>query len=307
MAEAKYVLMDGQAVPFEDAKVHVLAPAITYAAMVFEGVRGYWSEEHNEMFLFRLDEHMLRLQQSMRVLRYDAEFPLEELRRQVIKAVRVNELRETIHLRVMAMVTGVPSGITTSSPVSLAITAGPYTMKDWQTTGMSACVSSWQRIHESSHPPRVKTSANYSNGRLSMMQANLDSYDVPLLLTREGKVSEAPTASFFMYRNGRLVTPSTTESVLESITRDTLIELSDDVLGDPVVERPVDRTELYSADELFLCGSGWEVVPISSVDRIPVGTGKPGPVTARIRDLYLDVVNGRREDYRHWLTPVWSA
>jgi len=299
--------MDGQAVPFEDAKVHVLAPAITYAAMVFEGVRGYWSEEHNEMFLFRLDEHMLRLQQSMRVLRYDAEFPLEELRRQVIKAVRVNELRETIHLRVMAMVTGVPSGITTSSPVSLAITAGPYTMKDWQTTGMSACVSSWQRIHESSHPPRVKTSANYSNGRLSMMQANLDSYDVPLLLTREGKVSEAPTASFFMYRNGRLVTPSTTESVLESITRDTLIELSDDVLGDPVVERPVDRTELYSADELFLCGSGWEVVPISSVDRIPVGTGKPGPVTARIRDLYLDVVNGRREDYRHWLTPVWSA
>jgi len=125
-------------------------------------------------------------------------------------------------------------------------------------------------------------------------------------LTKDGTVAEAPVATFFMYRRGQLVTPSVTDSILESITRDTIIELSADVLGLPVVQRPIDRTELYSADELFFCGSGWEVIPITSVDRIAVGTGKPGPITAKIRDLYLDVVQGNREDYQHWLTPVWS-
>jgi len=306
VSESKFILMDGKPVPFHDAKVHVLSPAITYAAMVFEGLRGYWCEKHNELFLFRLNEHNVRLQESMRIMRYGVKFELDELRRQMIEVIRVNGFRETVHIRAMAMVTGVPPSITTSSPVTLAITAGPYPMKDWQTSGMSVGVSSWQRIHESSNPPRVKTSANYSNGRLAMLQAQLDGYDAALMLTKDGTVAEAPVATFFMYRRGQLVTPSVTDSILESITRDTIIELSADVLGLPVVQRPIDRTELYSADELFFCGSGWEVIPITSVDRIAVGTGKPGPITAKIRDLYLDVVQGNREDYQHWLTPVWS-
>ncbi len=307
MSESKFILMDGKPVPFHDAKVHVLSPAITYAAMVFEGLRGYWSEKHKELFLFRLNEHNLRLQESMRIMRYGVKFDLDELRRQMIEVIQVNGFRETVHIRAMAMVTGVPPSITTSSPVTMAIHAGPYPMKDWQTSGMAVGVSSWQRIHESSNPPRVKTSANYSNGRLAMLQAQLDGYDAALMLTKDGTVAEAPVATFFMYRRGQLVTPSVTDSILESITRDTIIELSSDVLGLPVTQRPIDRTELYSADELFFCGSGWEVIPITSVDRIPVGAGKPGPITARIRDLYLDVVQGKKEEYMHWLTPVWSS
>ena len=296
--------MDGKAVPFADAKVHVLAPAITYAAMVFEGIRGYWNNERGEMYLFRLDDHLRRLHESMRVMRYGAHYSLEELRSQIIEVIQINGFRETIHLRVMAIVTGIPPAITTSSPVSLVLAAGAYPMTDWQQTGMSVCVSSWQRVHESANPPRVKTSANYSNGRLGMLQAQLDGYDATLMLTREGKVAEAPVATFFMQRRGKLVTPAVTESILESITRDTIIELSAKELQMPVDERPVDRTELYSADELFFCGSGWEIVPIASVDRIPVGSGRPGPTTARVREVYLDVVHGNRDAYGHWLTPV---
>jgi branched-chain amino acid aminotransferase len=306
MAEAKYILIDGKAVPYADAKVHVLAPAITYAAMVFEGIRGYWNEQREEIFVFRLDKHLQRLRESMRVMRYGADYSLAYLHDQVLEAVQVNQLRETIHLRVMVMITGVPSSISTSSPVSLVITAGPYAMKDWQQTGMSVGISSWQRVHESSSPPRIKTSANYSNGRLAVMQALHDGYDATVMLTREGKVSEGPVATLFMKRRGQLVTPAMTESILESITRETIIELAANVLGMPVVERPVDRTELYSAEELFFCGSGWEVVPITSVDGIPVNGGAPGPLTARIRDLYLDVVRGNDTRYGHWLTPVWS-
>jgi branched-chain amino acid aminotransferase len=306
MAEAKYILVDNEPVPFEQAKVHVLAPAITYAAMVFEGIRGYWSERRQQLYLFRLDDHLRRLQDSMRTMRYGAEYSLDSLRSQVIEAVRVNGFRETIHLRVMALVTGLPPSITTSSPVSLVVTAGVYPMKDWQTTGMSVGVSSWQRVHESSNPPRVKTSANYSNGRLGMLQSQLDGYDATLMLTRSGTVAEAPVATFFMVRRGRLVTPSITESILESITRETMIELATDVLGLPVEERPVDRTELYSADELFFCGSGWEVVPITQVDRIPVGGGRRGAITAQLREVYLEVVKGERPGYENWLTPVWT-
>jgi branched-chain amino acid aminotransferase len=307
MAQAKYILGDNEPVPFAEAKVHVLAPAITYAAMVFEGIRGYWSERRQELLLFRLDDHLRRLQASMRTMRYDAQYSLESLRSQVIEAVRVNGFRETIHLRVMALVTGLPPSITTSSPVSLVVTAGVYPMKDWQSTGMSVGVSSWQRVHESATPPRVKTSANYSNGRLGMMQSQLDGYDATLMLTRAGTVAEAPVASFFMVRRGRLVTPSVTESILESITRETMIELATDAIGLPVDERPIDRTELYSAEELFLCGSGWEVVPITRVDRIPVGDGRPGATTARLRQVYLETVHGERADREAWLTPVWGA
>jgi branched-chain amino acid aminotransferase len=303
MEEAKYILMDGKAIPFSEAKVHVLAPAITYAAMVFEGVRGYWSEPKHCMYVFRLKDHMQRLQESMQVMRYDAHYTIEELCAQVIEAIQINNFRKTIHMRVMAMVTGTPS-ITTSSPVSLVVTVGTYPFKDWQQTGMAVNISSWQRVHDSANPPRVKASANYSNGRLGMMQAQLDGYHATLMLTRDGKVAESPLATLFMVRKGRLVTPASTESILESITRETLIDLVSKEFGIEVEQRPVDRTELYSAEELFFCGSGWEVVPISSVDRLPVADGHPGPLTKCIRDLYLDVVIGKRKEYKKWLTVV---
>ncbi len=301
----KYILMDDELVPFADAKIHVLSNCVTYALTVFEGIRAYWSEADGELYLFRLDEHLERLQQSMRAARFDTVFPVEHVREQVLRTVRANQHRENIHLRVMAIVTGDPT-VTAVGPVSLVIQSGPYASTKWQDRGMDVQVSSWQRVGDMTNPPRIKATPNYANGRFAMLQAQRDGYDSAIMLTQSGKVAETPVATVFMARRGEIVTPGVTDNILESLTRDTLIQLFGEQLGRKVVERSVDRTELYSADELFACGSGWEVTPIASVDRIPTGKAAAGPVTREIRKAYLDAVYGRSTNYRHWLTPVWG-
>lgn len=304
MAESRYIVMNGTPVPFAEARIHVLSPALTYAATVFEGIRAYWNHDARELFVFRLDDHLRRLQFSMRALRFGAVFDLATLREHVLLAVRANELREDIHLRVMAMIEGYPA-ITTSAPVTLAVTAGPFPKNKWQDKGMTVGVSTWQRIHDSAGPPRVKTTANYSNGRHAMLEALGDGYDAALMLTREGHVAEAPVANFIMIRDGRVATPRGTDGILEGVTRATLMQLFKDHLGLVVEERAIDRSEVYSADEALFCGSGWEIVPIASLDRIALSHPAPGPMTQRIREHYFDVVTGRNPGYEGWRTAVW--
>ena len=305
MSKPKYILMDDELVPFDDAKIHVLSNCVTYALTVFEGIRAYWSDADKELYLFRLDEHLERLQHSMRAMRFDTVFPVERVREQVLKVIRANEHRENIHLRVMAMITGDPT-VTAVGPVNLVITSGPYASTKWQDRGMAVQVSSWQRVGDMTNPPRIKATPNYANGRFAMLQAQRDGYDSAIMLTQTGKVAETPVATVFMVRRGEVVTPGVTDNILESLTRDTLIQLFAEQFGRKTIERSVDRTELYSADELFACGSGWEVTPIASVDRLPVGKGSPGPVTREIRKAYLDAVYSRSAKYRGWLTPVWG-
>lgn len=304
MSGTIYILMDGEAVPQDQAVIPVTAPAVAYASAVFEGIRAYWSDRDRQMYVFRLDDHLRRLQFSMRAMRYGVQYELDALRQQVLKAIRVNELRQDIHLRMTALITGT-TAITTSAPVLLAVTAGPYPPNQWVDRGMAVGVSSWQRVHDSSSPPRIKATANYSNGRLAMLEAKENGYDAALMLTRDGKVAEAPVATCFLVRNGQVLTPACTDGILESITRDTLIKLFKEELKTPVQERSVDRTELYDAEELFLCGSGWEVTPVASVDRIPMKVAAPGPVTRRVRDTYLKAVRGELPGRQEWLTPVW--
>jgi len=299
-----YILMNGEAVPEDQAVVPVTAPAVAYAGAVFEGIRAYWSEGDRQLYVFRLDDHLRRLQFSMRAMRYEQDFTLEVLREQVMKAIRVNELREDIHLRMMALLTG-KTAITTSGPVTLAVTAGAYPRMQWLDRGMSVGVSSWQRVHDSASPPRIKATANYSNGRLAMLEAQSNGHDAALMLTREGKLAEAPVATCFVLRNGEVLTPLGTDGILESITRDTLMKLSRVELGTAVHERSIDRTELYDAEEMFLCGSGWEVAPVSRIDHMPLRIPAPGPFTTRIRGLYMQAVKGELPDRRGWLTPVW--
>jgi branched-chain amino acid aminotransferase len=303
LGKETFILLNGKAVPFADAKIHVLAPAITYAATVFEGIRAYWDADRKTMWMFRLDDHLKRLQASMKIMRYGASFERAQMAEQIRQTIRINELREDIHIRVLAMVEGAAS-ITTSGTVSYAITAGPYPPNRWVDKGLAIGVSSWHRVHDTASPPRVKATSNYSNGRLAMMEAQTDGYDAALMLTREGKVSEAPVAAFFMVKDGVAHTPLTTDGILESITRDTLIRLFRDDLGVPVTERQIDRSELYTADEMFLCGSGWEIAPIASVDRIAVGDGEIGPVTKSVRSRYRELVTGRLDKYSHWLDAV---
>ncbi|MEA2614171.1 MAG: branched-chain amino acid aminotransferase, partial [Chloroflexota bacterium] len=216
--KAKYILMGDELVPFADAKVHVLSNCITYALAVFEGIRGYWNDADKELYLFRLDEHLERLQQSMRAVWFDTVFPVDEVREKIMRTIRANEHRENIHLRVMAIVTGDPA-VTAMGPVELVIQSGPYPSGKWQDKGMAVQVSSWQRVGDMTNPPRIKATPNYANGRFAMLQAQRDGYDSAVMLTQAGKVAETPVATVFMVRRGQIVTPGVTDNILESLTR----------------------------------------------------------------------------------------
>lgn len=306
MKQMQYIMMDGEVIPFNEAKLHVLSPAVTYAATVFEGIRMYWNEADQQLRIFRLNDHLKRLNHSIRMMRYDIEIDVEELIQQTITIIRKNDIRGDSYSRIMAMVTSEDHpNIGTSGPVSIAIAPGWHAGSSaWREKGMRTSVSSWARINDRTHPPRIKATSNYTNGRLAMLDAKRSGYDATIMLTTDGKVAEAPIASIFMVREGKVITPAVTDGILESITRATIIELCQETLDLEVIERSVDRTELYTADELFFCASALEIAPIASVDDIPVVGGAPGHVTRRIRDAYETCVQGNfpREE---WFTAVY--
>lgn len=305
MPEARYIHMNGTLVPYADAKVHIQSPGMKFGIGVFEGVRGYWSAKREQMFVFRLQEHLDRLQFSMRVMRMDHDLTNDQLTQATLEVIRANEFREDIHLRPFAWVDGTGDMLATG-PVawSIAAVARP---RSKLTQGVSCAVSSWRRISDTAMPPRVKASGNYINSRLGAQQAQLDGYDTVLMLTEQGRVAESYGSCLFMIRNGRAVTPNVTSSILESITRATLIDLLQEMTGQEVEQRDIDRTELYAAEEAFLCGSSYEVQPILSIDRLDVGTGQMGEVTRRLQQRYFDVVYGETNEHSAWLTPVYGG
>ena len=304
MAKTKYVFFNGEIVPHDEAKVHVGTTAFKFGAAVFEGVRGYWNERHEQLYLFRMPEHMQRLAYSQRVMRFDEIFEADYVTEKTIELIRANEVRETLHLVPTVFVNG-RGGPETRGPVALSITANPGFTRGYVETGCRVQVSSWQRVPDNAMPVRVKCNANYQNGRLAALQARADGYDTALLLNSRGKVSEGPGQCFFMIRDGKAITPSTSSDILESITRDSIIALLPRYCGVEVEERDVDRSELAAAEEAFFCGTAWEVTPVVDIDRIPVGTGTIGPVVSRLKEAYFRVAKGEVEDYPEWRMPVY--
>jgi branched-chain amino acid aminotransferase len=281
-----------------------------YAATVYEGIRAYWSDDRNELFIFRLGEHLERLQQSARLSRFALLETPAEIEAQLLGLIRANELREDLHVRILAYVTADDGLIDAVGPIELAIATMPmgrYPERGNAKTALDVGISHWQRLHDGAMPPRVKTSGNYVNSRLALTHARLSGYDDALLLDANGKVSEGPGYNFFMIRGGRVITPRVTQGILEGVTRATLIELFRAEHGIDVVEREIDKTEVMVADEAFFCGSGKEVRAIGSVDRHELSESAPGPVTRAIETTYFDVLRGLQPVYAHWLTPVWSS
>ncbi len=303
---APYIGMNGEIVPWADAKIHAFSPAVKYGAGIFEGIRGYWNDDRQEMYVFKLVEHMQRLEFSQKVMGFERIVDAKEMADQTLALLRACNFRETVHIRTAVVVDGYgESGAT--GPITTFITAVPRPLPKKVVDGVEAQVSSWQRIPDHAMPMRVKANANYNNGRLASIQAKRDGYDAALMLNTRGKVSEGPGMCFFMIRNGRAITPSTSNDILESITRDTLIELLKDDLGMPTEERDVDRSELYAADEAFFCGTGWEITPIRTIDRLAVGDGKVGGLTKKLQDRYFAIAKGTVSDYADWCTPVYQA
>ncbi|RPH98741.1 MAG: branched-chain-amino-acid transaminase, partial [Zetaproteobacteria bacterium] len=290
--------------PYEDAKIHVQSAAVKYGASVFEGLRAYWNPTQGELYVFRLKQHIDRLYRSMKLMRMEHRLTHEELTRSILEVLRKNEYREDVQIRQTAYVEA-DGALDATGPVGLAVDAVPRKMTD--KVGIRVCVSSWTRISDGAMPPRIKCSANYQNGRLAMLEARANGYEGALLLNSRGKLAEAPGACCFVVREGVPVTPPITADILESVTRATLFDLFRKELAMGPVEREIDRTELYVSDEAFLCGSAWEITPVVSVDRLPLGDGeRPGPVTRAIQDCYLAVVRGERPAYSDWLTPVYG-
>ena len=304
MIPSRYLYLNGKIVPYGEALIHVQSAAVKYGTAVFEGLRAYWNEGRVELYVFRLKEHIDRLYDSLRLMRMDHSFTREELTSSILEVLRKNEYREDVHIRQTALLEA-DGAMEATGPVGLAVDALPRKLST--KAGITACVSSWMRIADGSMPPRIKCSANYQNGRLAALEAKMNGYDGALLLNSRGKLAEAPGACCFVVRGGVPVTPPVTADILESVTRATLLELCRKELDLVPVERDIDRTELYVADEAFLCGSGWEITPILSIDKLALGDGtRPGPLTRAIQECYFAVVRGETPAYRGWLTPVYG-
>lgn len=306
MATPKYVFMDDRIVPWNEGTVHVDTAAFKFGSAVFEGVRGYWNADEQEMYLFRMQEHMERLVFSQRFMRYSEIVTPEYVTEKTIELIRANGIQgENVHIMTTSYVAGY-GGQNVTGPIKLAITAQERPRTAKITDGISAQVSSWMRVPDNAMPMRAKVNANYQNGRLATLQAVADDYDTAILLNSRGKVAEGPGMCFFMVRDGVPITPHTSSDILESITRSTVLQLLEE-MGTPAVEREVDRSELVAADEAFFCGTAWEVTPITSIDKLAVGTGKVGPLTKKLQDRYFDVCHGTSGAHPEWRMPVHGA
>lgn len=305
-AHPAYLWLNGERVRWEDGTIHVSELGWSTVGGVFEGIRAYWNDDEGELYVFRLREHLERLGRSMKLVRLPLSYSLDELTEVVHDLLRANEAREDTYIFPMAYTANSYTSRYDRPDSQTAIQILTRKMPSHLGTGLQykAKVSSWRRISEEVMPPRIKNLSNYRNGQMSRQEALLDGYDTSLIINTHGKVSEAPGACVMLVRDGKLITPDLTSGILESITRDALITLAREELGMPVEERAVDRTELYVADEVFLCGTAAEISPVISVDKYDVGAAEIGPVTRELEALFDRVLRGRESRYAHWRSAV---
>jgi branched-chain amino acid aminotransferase len=295
---------EGEFVPFSEAKVSIGTHALQYGTGAFAGVRGYLADDGQTLNIFRLNDHAARLLRSARLLRMELPFTIETLAQKMIELARRNEPEQDVYYRPFVYKASVEltprlKGLRDE----LAIYMMPMGNYLDITRGQKVHVSSWTRIDDNSIPSRGKITGSYINSSLAKDEAEEKGADEAIMLTHQGKVAEGSAANLFMVRDGVLITPPVNGDVLEGITRRSLLELAE-MLGIPVEQRQIDRSELYIADELFFCGTGVQVAPIESVDGRPVGEPGVWPVARQIGEVFFNIVRGRDARYSHWLTPV---
>tara|TARA_B110001469_G_C9647851_1_gene328616 strand:- start:1181 stop:2179 length:999 start_codon:yes stop_codon:yes gene_type:complete len=301
----RLVWFKGDIVNIDEAKVNVLSPTSQFGANVFEGLRGYWNKIDNQLYVFKLNQHTDRLKSSMKMMELEHNFSTDFLQQSVIEIIRANKFEEDIVCRQTVFLDGFGSWSATGpSEMFIAPMAKGRYYENIQ--GLHVCISSWERINEKSLSPKIKMGANYMNSRMGQLEAVRKGYDSAIFLNQEGTVSEGPGSCVFIVKNGALITPPLTASILDSITRSTIISIAKSELKLEVIERDIEKSELLIADEIFMCGTAVEVVPVFSVDRIMVGSGLKGTVTKDVECLYLKIVRGEIEEYKKWLTPVYK-
>ncbi len=307
MALPKFAYFEGKIVPYSEAKVGVMTHALNYGTAAFGGVRAYWNDEEQQLFIFRPHDHFKRLLRSARLLCMHFDHTPESLTQVLKDLLRAEDAHEDMYIRPLIYkadeMVGVKCHDMTDEITIFTVPFGRYVSND---TGAHVTISGWRRIDDNTIPARGKISGAYVNSALIKTDALRAGFDEALVLTQDGHISEGSAENIFMVRDGVLITPPVYENILEGITRRTIIQLAKEELGIEVVERPIDRTEVYICDELFMTGTAAQVTAVTKVDHRPVGDGVMGPITAKLRDLYDDVVRGKVPKYRHWNEPVYD-
>jgi branched-chain amino acid aminotransferase len=294
----------GKFVNYRDAKVGLLTHGLNYGTGCFEGIRGYWNEDHAELYFFRLAEHFERMHKSAKFLLIDLPDDVATLCRNTIELVRLNDFRQDLYVRPIAFKSAEEVGVRLHNVAAdFAIVAVPHRAYLDSSKGLRTCVSSWRRIDDNSAPARAKLTGVYVSSALAKTEAITNGFDEAILLTHDGHVAEGSAENIFIVRDGEVHTPPLSDAILEGITRKSVIELLRDELQLPVVERSIDRSELYQADEIFFSGTAVGVSPVVEVDRRPVGSGEIGKISSAVADLYRDITLGLVAKYRPWLTP----
>jgi branched-chain amino acid aminotransferase len=301
----QFAFLNNEYLPIEDAKISVMTHAFLYGTAVFEGIRAYYNENGKELYIFRPAEHYRRFLNSCRVMMIELEQSIDQLVSISVEVLRRSEFREDVYLRPVAYKSAERIGLKLDDQDGLTIFAvpmGSYLSRD---RALHMTISSWRRVEDNAIPARAKINGSYVNLALAAAEARQNGFDEAILLNENGSVSEAAGMNLFLVRNGHLITPSISDNVLEGITRETIFQIAKDN-GIPFLERSLDRSELYSADEVFLSGTGAEITPVGAIDRRKIANGETGPITQRIQKIYFGAVRGNIPAYRHWLIPVWN-
>jgi branched-chain amino acid aminotransferase len=301
------VYFGGKYVPIADAKVGILTHALHYGSDVFEGIRAYWDDAQQEMFVMRLMEHYERWKQNCGIMRIVVPPSCEELSEITLELMRRNNFRTNAYVRPIAYKCAERVGISFDDQDAFALIAMPFGDYLTKEGGLHACVSSWRRVDDNAIPARGKIGGAYVNSALASDEAHRCGFDEAIFLNEAGHVAEGSSCNFFMVRKGKLITPSITENVLEGITRDSIMELARRELGIEVIERPIDRSELYICDEMFFSGTAVGLSPVTQVNHRLVKDGKIGAITRGLQQLYFDATRGHLPAYSKWLTPVYKA
>lgn len=300
------VYFNGKIVPLSEAKVSILTHALHYGTGVFEGIRAYWREEDEEIFLVRAEDHFLRWKANCRILEIEPAMSAHELSELTADLIRMNHFRTDVYVRPLAYMNSARIGVRPDGRFDFSIVAVPFGVYLPSENGIHAGVVSWRRLEDQAIPARGKICGAYVNSVLSTTEAHRHGYDEGIFLNEDGHVAEGSTCNIFIVRHGKLITPPASDNILEGITRDSVIELARREMHLEVIERSIDRSELYVCDEAFFTGTAVEVAPITKIDHRPVGTGQIGFITGHLRELYYQAVHGRIAAYEQWLKPVYQ-
>jgi branched-chain amino acid aminotransferase len=300
-----YSYFKKQFMPLEDAKIGILTHALHYGTACFDGIRGQWDDEKGQMFLFRVRDHYKRLLQGCKLLKIHLPYTLDDFMQITVELVERSGYQEDVYIRPLAYKSSEAIGVRLHELEDdfLAVIATLPAYLDAE-SGVRCCTSSWRRVDDNMIPARGKITGIYVNSALAKTEANLRGFDEAILLTHDGHIAEGSGENIFIVHDGKLITPPGNENILLGITRDTVITLAKNELGLETIERSIDRSEIYLADEAFFTGTAAHVSPIIELDEREVGEGKTGEITSKLQKLYFDIINGKNPKYLHWCTVV---